>query len=48
MRMAAIELRRIGEPAPKIASELRHRAIQLDADAGGPERHIADSQGGLG
>jgi hypothetical protein len=39
--MAAIELRRTGEPAPK------DRATQLDADAGEPERHIADSQGGL-
>jgi hypothetical protein len=33
LRMAAIELRRIAERSPDIASELYHIARQLEADA---------------
>ena len=33
LRMAAIELRRIAEEAPDIASELRHVAQQAEAEA---------------
>jgi hypothetical protein len=33
LRMSAIELRRLAERAPDVASELHHIADQLDADA---------------
>ena len=38
MRMVAIELRRIAERDPDLASELRRIADQLDADADELER----------
>ena len=44
LRMAAIELRRIAERAPEIASELHHIADQLDADANDLQRAAGSSK----
>ena len=38
LRMSAIELRRLAERAPDVATELLHIADQLDADADDLER----------
>jgi hypothetical protein len=38
LRMSAIELRRLAERAPDVATELHHIADQLDADADDLER----------
>jgi hypothetical protein len=45
LRLAAIELRRLGDRAPDISSELHHTADQLEADAAELERASGPSRG---